>query len=152
VQPFLVLDQTPRAAPFFIFAIFALAISSVVACRPSPEGATGRPAPLVSARPVATEPEFRPPRRIKDVPAVYPKALEGSGQHGDVALELRIGTAGKITGVEVKQSLGPAFDEAAVAAAWQWEYTPAIFKGEPALMYLTVFVHFDSRPARERAP
>ncbi len=124
--------------------LLLVAVGSLVACRRSTDDATGRAAPLASARPAATGPEFRPPRRIKDVPAVYPKALEGSGQQGEVALELRIGVTGKITGVEVKESLGPAFDEAAVAAARQWEYTPAVFKGEPALMYLTVRVRFEA--------
>ena len=131
-----------------------LAAGSVVVCgRAAPEGGTTRMATAGPATPIkAATPDFRAPRRIKDVPPVYPKALEGSGGQGDVALELRIGVTGKITGVEVKQSLGPAFDEAAVTAAWQWEYTPAIFKGEPALMYLTVLVHFEPPISPGRTP
>ncbi len=118
-------------------------LAVVCACGRTPEGGTIRPATRQgSASPTAAAPDFRAPRRIKDVRPVYPEALAGSGRGGDVVLELRIDLTGKVTGVEVKQSLGAEFDEAAVTAARQWEYTPTIFNGEPALMYLTVTVPF----------
>jgi TonB family protein len=119
----------------------ALPIFGLIACGRSPEGPANRPVALASAALAA--PAFRAPRPIKEVPPVYPKALEGSGKRGDVTLELRISLTGKVTGVEVQDSFGPEFDEAARAAARQWEYTPAIFKGAPALMYLIVKVHFE---------
>jgi TonB family protein len=118
-----------------------LPIFGLVACGKSPEGRANGPVALASAT-LAT-PAFRAPRPIKEVPPIYPKALEGSGKRGDVTLELRISVTGKVTGIEVQNSLGPEFDEAALAAARQWEYTPAIFKGAPALMYLIVKVHFE---------
>ena len=113
----------------------------LVACRKPPEGRAGEPVALASTAP--TTPAFRAPKAVKEVPPVYPKVLETSGKRGDVTLELRISVTGKVTWVEVQQSLGPEFDEAAIAAARQWEYTPAIFKGAPALMYLIVKVHFE---------
>jgi protein TonB len=76
------------------------------------------------------------------VEPVYPETLRSTGREGDVVLELQIGVSGEVTKVEVKKSLGPEFDRAAIEAARQWEYAPAIFKGEPALMYLIVTVHF----------
>jgi TonB family protein len=60
-----------------------------------------------------------------------------------VVLELHIDKTGKVQDVQVRESHGPAFDQAAVAAAKQWEYTPTIYKGEPAVMYLTVTVKFE---------
>jgi TonB family protein len=121
----------------------SLAALSLAACDESPEGRPNRPAVLASAAPTRPTSEFRAPRPIKEVPPVYPKALESSGKRGDVTLELRIGVTGRVTGIEVQESLGREFDEAALAAARQWEYTPAIFKGAPALMYLIVKVHFE---------
>jgi TonB family protein len=58
-------------------------------------------------------------------------------------LELFIDKTGKVRSVEVRESHSPAFDAAAVKAAEQWEYTPTIYRGEPAVMYLTVTVKFD---------
>jgi TonB family protein len=60
-----------------------------------------------------------------------------------VVLELLIDKTGKVENVELRQSLSPAYDDAARAAARQWEYTPTLWKGEPAVMYLTVTVRFD---------
>jgi TonB family protein len=100
---------------------------------PSP----GAPSPATAE---VSSPEFRAPRLVKEVAPVYPEALLGSGRGGDVVLELRIEVTGKVGAVNVKESRGAELDAAAVAAARQWEYTPTIFKGRPALMYLTVTV------------
>jgi len=83
-------------------------------------------------------PSLIPPRRIKYVAPVRPK-----GKGGNVVLELFIDKTGKVQNVEVRESFAPAFDEAAVKAARQWEYTPTIYRGLPAVMYLTVTVKFD---------
>jgi TonB family protein len=130
-------------------ALLGLSFPSVLGLAACNKDRANGPAAAASA--AVTTPAFRAPRRVKDVPPVYPKALESSGKRGDVMVELRIGVTGKITGVEIKESLGPEFDEAALAAARQWEYTPAIFKGAPALMYLIVKVHFEP-PAGRSGP
>ena len=61
------------------------------------------------------------PKRSKFVQPEYPVAALSQGLRGIVILALTIDTAGKVSAVEVVRSL-PAFDEAAVAAARQWEY------------------------------
>ena len=114
-------------------------------CRPrtsSPPSPSPSPASAPSAPPLvlapSAPPSLIPPRRIKYVEPVRPK-----GKGGNVVLELFIDKTGKVESVEVREPFAPAFDEAAVMAARQWEYTPTIYRGEPAVMYLTVTVKFD---------
>jgi TonB family protein len=132
----------PRSRPQAARAL--LAAASVVALGAGCEQDRAPRRPPTPSQPPATpsaEPaEFRAPRLVKEVAPVYPEALLGSGRGGDVVLELRIEVTGKVGAVNVKESRGAELDAAAVAAARQWEYTPTIFKGRPALMYLTVTV------------
>ena len=48
---------------------------------------------------------------------VYPKSKEDSGTQGEVGLQLKINKKGKVAAVKVTQSLGRAFDKAAVRMA-----------------------------------
>lgn len=104
-----------------------------------------RPAPAASPPPASpsptSAPSLVPPRRIKYVEPVRPKGPRPAGE--GVVIELLIDKTGKVERVELQKSLAPAWDEAALFAARQWEYTPTIWKGEPAVMYLTVTVRFD---------
>jgi TonB family protein len=86
-------------------------------------------------------PSLVAPHRIKYVKPTRPKGPRPAGE--GVVLELLIDKTGKVESVELLQSLAPAWDAAALAAARQWEYTPTIWKGEPAVMYLTVTVKFE---------
>ena len=126
-------DPTERHACVRAF-LFACVLGAACKAPPVP------PAPAVQSPGAVLE--FRSPKKVKSVDPVYPAAARAAGQEGDVVLELEISKAGKVTGVKVIRSLSPDFDRAATEAALLWEYTPTIFKGEPALMYLTVTVRF----------
>jgi TonB family protein len=71
-----------------------------------------------------------PPRLTRFADAVYPEAERAIGT-GSVAvlLEISIGVDGKVVDVTVAQSAGAAFDDAAVAAARQFEFEPAQVDG-----------------------
>ena len=86
-------------------------------------------------RPVPPQP-VPTPRKVRDVPPLYPQPAQAAGIQGDVRIELTIDPRGHVQEVHVVQSLasspsGPApqamrelLDNAAIAAARQWEYAP----------------------------
>ena len=66
-----------------------------------------------------------PPRLATFVEAIYPAAARTAGLQAQVDLELTIDAAGKVTAAVVAEPAGDGFDEAAVAAARQFVFTPA---------------------------
>ena len=83
------------------------------------------------------------PTLIKPVEPVFPAALADAGVGGTVVMEIDIGVDGKVMDVKVTQSAGPEFDEAAITAARQLEFTPAEFDGKPTpvrIQYSSQFI------------
>jgi TonB family protein len=72
-----------------------------------------------------------PPKLVHFVPAEYPKDKHDAGVTAQVVLSIEIGDDGKVGNVEVVESAGPDFDKAAVAAAKQFVFTPAMMDGQP---------------------
>ncbi len=79
----------------------------------------------------------KPPRLTKFVPAVYPRDKHNAQLASKVMLSIEIGDDGKVGEVEVTESGGADFDAAAVAAARQFEFTPAEIDGVPAPVKIT---------------
>lgn len=88
--------------------------------------------------------EVPPPKRTRLVLPEYPAEAQEKGQHGIVILELRIDTQGKVADVRVVRSI-PPFDDAAIAAAKQWEYEVTRLDGKPVSVLLTVPITFALR-------
>jgi len=80
---------------------------------------------------------IKPPRLIHFVPAEYPKDKHDAGITARVLLSIEIGEDGKVGNVEVLEGAGPDFDQAAVAAARQFEFTPAEAGGQPIPVKIT---------------
>jgi TonB family protein len=80
------------------------------------------------------------------VEASPPAALAEVGR-ADVTLAIDIDEAGKVTAVEVVQTAGTDFDEAALAAARQFEFQPGEFEGKPVPVRITYRYHFAMKPA-----
>ncbi len=117
-----------RAALVLALAVPALTTSGVAfADEPTsvPRGDTGA---IKKAQPDEAPPtpgERVPPRVIKYVPPVYPPEAKAEGLTATVTLELLIDTTGKVTSATVVNGAGRGFDEAAVEAAKQLEFSPA---------------------------
>jgi TonB family protein len=79
----------------------------------------------------------KPPKLLKFVPAVYPKAKHDAGITGSVLLSIEIGDDGKVGNVEILKGAAPDFDEAAVAAVKQFVFSPAEIDGQPAPVKIT---------------
>jgi TonB family protein len=111
-----------RSIAFFCSLLAALSAAPLASL---PRAALAQPAP---GGPKLT----RAPKLVKFVEAVYPEAEKAAGKTASVVLRLGITAEGKVDGVIVTGSAGAAFDDAAVAAAKQFEFEPAEIDGKPA--------------------
>lgn len=84
---------------------------------------------------------IREPRKVRDVPPVYPRVALAARIQGVVILECTISPQGRVEGVQVLKGV-PTLDEAAVAAVKQWAYTPTLLSGVPVGVVMTVTVNF----------
>jgi protein TonB len=80
------------------------------------------------------------PRKIHDVPAVYPEEAK-AGVAGIVILDAHIDIEGNVVDTAVLKSI-PLLDQAAQEAVLQWKYAPMLLNGEPVDVILTVSINF----------
>lgn len=85
--------------------------------------------------------EIQEPKKLKNVPPVYPEEAKKARVQGVVILECTISPAGKVADVRVLRGI-PLLDQAAVDAVKQWEYTPTLLAGKPVPVIMTVTVNF----------
>jgi iron complex outermembrane receptor protein len=109
----------------------AASCASTAVAQPQPAPA---PAPAV---------EVKPPTVLHHVDAVYPSSALPGQEHADVILTLTVDVDGHVSKVDVAQSSGAAdLDEAAVVAARQWTFTPAMRGDRPVASRIRVPFHF----------
>lgn len=72
-----------------------------------------------------------PPVLLRFVHAEYPAAAKAEGLEAAVQLLVVVDAEGKVMEITLQESAGEAFDQAAVAAVKQFEFTPATLDGEP---------------------
>lgn len=85
------------------------------------------PPPSAEEEPASTEPLplTTLPTLLEYIQAPYPPQAEEAGIEGTVKLLLEIDEYGEVTYVELLESAGNGFDEAAMDAAWQFLFSPA---------------------------
>ena len=85
----------------------------------------------------------RMPVEMKRVKPVYPMDARRRGISGQVTLRLFVDAEGGVREVQV-QAAEPAgiFEEKAVEAARKWKFEPAVFKGAPVGVWMTLPVRF----------
>ncbi len=89
------------------------------------------------------------PKQTKFVKAEYPKSAEEQGIQAEVVLMLDISAEGRVEGVGVSVPADPAgmgFDEAAMAAALQFEFEPAELDGKPVAVQIAYRYRFILEP------
>lgn len=84
------------------------------------------------------------PVLVSSPPPAYPKT--GSEVKGIEELTILVTSSGDVDDIRVVKSLGPAFDEAAVAAVKQWKYKPATQDGKPVAQRLLIKIKFPLEP------
>ena len=92
------------------------------------------------------------PKRTRFVAPAYPPEAQARGQRGIVILELVIDEQGRVAAADVVRSV-PPFDDAALAAARQWEYEVTRVEGKPVRVRVTVPITFALKlPEMTREP
>jgi TonB family protein len=81
------------------------------------------------------------PKKIKDVPPVYPAIAQSAGVQGVVILEVTIGADGRVADARVIRSI-PLLDASALDAVRQWEFTPTLLNGVPTAIIMSATVNF----------
>ena len=74
---------------------------------------------------------WSPPRLTNEVTPVYPESKKSSAESARVVLTLTLDANGAVTDVTVATSGGAEFDAAAVAAARELTFAPAVRGGKP---------------------
>jgi TonB family protein len=92
----------------------------------------GAPAHRVGGR-IAT------PRKVHDVPPVYPEQARSAGIAGVVIVEATIDATGMVTAAKILRGQ-QLLDEAALAAVRQWRYEPTMLNGAAVPVVMTVSV------------
>jgi protein TonB len=87
----------------------------------------------------------REPRKILDVPPVYPDIALRARIEGVVILEAVINERGTVERVKVLRSV-PLLDAAAVEAVSRWRYTPTLLNGTPVSVLMSITVNFTLHP------
>ncbi len=103
-----------------------LAVVGVLALMsPAPPALADQPAEATAPAHVIV-----PPKLATFVQAEFPPSEVAAGHGAMVVLQIAIDVTGKVVGVAVAESAGPAFDAAAVAAANQFVFEPASVDGK----------------------
>ena len=111
---------------------FAIAVSAVVA---SPARAQAPPPPPPPAGVTA-------PVVVQHVDAVYPPSALAARRHADVVLTVTVDADGHVSKVDVAESGGADLDEAAIVAARQWTFVPALRDGKAVASRIRMPFHF----------
>jgi len=83
------------------------------------------------------------PEMVKSPPPVYPEAEKKAGTEGKVIIKALVDKTGKVVEVEVAKTSGyEALDKAAVEAAYQNEFKPAMQDGKPVAIWVAYKVNF----------
>ena len=99
------------------------------------------PPPAPPTEPIHLHTGMQPPRKVVDVPLVYPPIAIAARKEGVVILEAIIDAHGNVQSVRALRS-DPLLEQAAVDAVRQWKYTPTLLNGVAVPIIMTVTVNF----------
>jgi protein TonB len=87
----------------------------------------------------------KPPAVLKRVEPVYPELARKAGIEGKVIVKVWIDKHGKVKDVVILKSTVEVLNQAAITAAKQWEFTPAMMKLGPVDVWSTLTFNFKLR-------
>ena len=85
-------------------------------------------------------------------PAIYPEAARAAGADGEVRLRLVLASDGTVKNVFPMKALKFGMTEAAMDAARQIKFTPAVRDGQPASQFATLSYEFKKGKDQSRKP
>ena len=104
-------------------------------------GVPEAPEPPKPTGPVRVGGQIKEPRKLKNVPPVYPDVAKQARIQGVVVLEATIDPSGRVDNVRVLRGI-PMLNESAVDAVRKWTYSPTLLNGVPVPVIMTVTVNF----------
>jgi TonB family protein len=119
-----------------------------------PGGASMRPAAAPDAsdvQPIRLGPGMPAPQVLKRVTPSYTSEALRAGVQGSVMADVTVDPQGKVSDVQVVRSI-PLLDDAAVAAARQWEFTPTVLNGRAVPVIVNLELTFTTRPSPATPP
>jgi TonB family protein len=123
-----------------VFVVAGLALPHPVRAQEQPP--PGQPPPAPPESPPQPPADFQPPELVEFVPADYPPEAAAAGLEATVLLEILVDADGTTREVKVVTPVGHGFDEAAVAAAQRFKWTPGRAKGKPVAVRVTYEYQF----------
>ena len=87
-------------------------------------------------------PYEKPPEAIKQVPAKYPPDAKKDNVQGTVWLKTLVDEEGRVAKVDIQKSEAEVLNQAAVDAVKQWLFKPAIMKGKPVAVWVSIPFRF----------
>lgn len=106
-----------------------------------PPAAIPLPEPPPPPAPIRVGGEIKEPRKLRNVPPIYPDIAKQARVQGVVILECTISPQGRVSEVSVLRGI-PLLDQAAIDAVKQWIYTPTLLNGVPVPVIMAVTVTF----------
>ncbi len=85
------------------------------------------------------------PRVVQRVRPIYPANAEKMHRQGTVMLDCVVQPDGTVGDVSVTRSTDNEFSDAAVAAAWQYRFTPGTKGGQPVAVRIPLEIVFTIR-------
>ncbi|ATB27794.1 TonB-dependent receptor [Melittangium boletus DSM 14713] len=137
-----------RFAPWSLLAVLLLFASHVRA--QAYDGARREEVDAGVHTPVLT----KPPELVRFVEAVYPPEAAAAGKTASVEMLITLDAQGAVSDAQVTRPVGEGFDEAALAAVKQFQFSPAEVDGVPAPIQLQYVYNFvlQAPPVEESAP
>lgn len=89
--------------------------------------------------------EIEPPSLVVRVEPLYPHVARVAGIEGRVVLRAVIGPDGTVERIEPVSATNPILAGAAEQAVLRWRYEPALWRGTPVRVWVTVRVDFTLR-------
>lgn len=98
--------------------------------------------PCNEQHPASAEPCATPPHMINASAPIYPEDERRSGVQGTVVLSFVVGTDGLVQDIQIVESIGKAFDDAAVETVKKWRFTPGTYAGRSVPVHTRATLNF----------
>jgi protein TonB len=83
------------------------------------------------------------PEPVATVTPPYPEIARDAGVEGLVIVNVLVGKTGRVLDARLDEKRQvPLLNDAALAAAWNWVFTPALANGKPVAVWTAIPFHF----------
>jgi TonB family protein len=88
------------------------------------------------------------PTVLRKVDPDYPKEALKDSLEGTVMVKVRVNESGRVIYAKIETTDNTIFNNDALKAARKWRFTPAILKGRPAKVWISIPFHFSLHPKK----